>query len=99
MAEYIEREAVLGKATYAGISDAQGIEYGCAEIIFTNDVKEIPAADVEPVVHASWVNAEEKPYIRKHFYKKVCSNCFREGQERWKRCPYCEAKMDGKEKQ
>ena len=88
MSEYIEREAVRN-----ALYDADAITMKGVAIL-----NKFPAADVEPVVHASWVNAEEKPYIRKHFHKKVCSNCFREGQERWKRCPYCEAKMDGEEK-
>lgn len=97
MAEYIEREAVLGKATYAGISDAQGIEYGCAEIIFTNDVKEIPAADVAPVVHARWYQKKiTVPKARGHSYLVwACSNCHEHERKRSDYCPNCGAKMDG----
>lgn len=50
MTEYIEREVALAKRMSAGLCDASGNEYGCAEFVLTDDIEAIPAADVVPVV-------------------------------------------------
>lgn len=46
--------------------------------------------DAEPVVHGHWI---------KHNFlghdQFVCSECQTIGSPQWKRCPVCEAKMDG----
>ena len=51
---------------------------------------EAPTEDAEIVVHGHWV---------KHNFlgheQFVCSECQTLGSPQWKRCPVCEAKMDG----
>lgn len=98
MAEYIEREAVLGKATWAGIHDAQGIDYGCAEIIFINDVAEIPTADVVEVVRCKdceyWRNPRVSEYdglVRGECWHEECGGVWENGY-----CSDGERRNDGK---
>lgn len=57
-------------------------------------IDQTPTADVEEILHAEW------------FPHKVggnplweCSNCRTLGSPQWKRCPQCEAKMDGERKE
>ena len=55
----------------------------------------IPEADVESVRHGYWI--PHKTMIRSPFAKNYnCSECGRENFE-YPNCPYCRAKMDGKE--
>lgn len=50
--------------------------------------------EIEEVVHGRWVMKETM--IRSPFAKNYyCSECQTEGSPQWKRCPVCEAKMDG----
>ena len=82
--EYIEMEAVIEK-NHGGV-------------VYIDDIKNIPAADVAPVRHAKWVDNH-------------CTACgmMPMGDEMWKKydcdpplfdrfmdyCPSCGAKMDG----
>lgn len=86
--EYISREAaIIGLAASSlmphQIDDA-------AEAL-----KLVPAADVAPARHASWI---EDGYYNEPC---VCSNCGEPckdtvmGKPRWNYCPNCGAKMDG----
>lgn len=53
-----------------------------------------PTVDAEPVVHGRWVAKEtviRSPFVENYY----CSECKTEGSPQWKRCPVCEAKMDG----
>lgn len=51
--------------------------------------------DAQPVVTAKWILVDEKPYLRKHYHTKCCSNCFYEKPARkTKYCPNCGAEMD-----
>lgn len=60
-----------------------------ADIIAT----EMPAADVEPVVHACWVPKAEM--VRSIYARNFsCSHCGHEPLEVDIRCPHCGAKMD-----
>lgn len=52
----------------------------------------IPAADVVPVRHGTWINADEQPYFRKHYHAKVCSECGKRKDGKWLYCPYCGSK-------
>ena len=54
-----------------------------------NAIDEIPAADVQPVIHAKWI----EDYIMTKFY--TCSNCKKYKYKRYNYCPDCGAKMDG----
>ena len=42
-----------------------------------------------------WVKADETPYIRKHYHTVCCSECHRQGSERWNYCPNCGADLRG----
>lgn len=59
-------------------------------------VRAIPAADVVPVRHGTWIKADEQPYFRKHYHAKVCSECGKRKDGKWLYCPYCGSKnQDG----
>ena len=62
-----------------------------AALSYVSDIiEETPTVDAEPVVHGHWV---------KHNFlgheQWACSECQTLGSPQWKRCPVCEAKMDG----
>lgn len=50
----------------------------------------LPAADVEEVKHGQWL-----PQVLLGERVWDCSECKTLGSPHWKRCPVCEAKMDG----
>lgn len=78
--EYIEREAA--KAAIMRVSaNLSGL------LVVMDD---IPPADVEPVKHGRWL-----PQIVLGQKAWDCSECKTLGSPHWKRCPVCEAKMDG----
>lgn len=80
--EYIPRKSAL-QAIYTSTAPAL-------------EVKAIPAADVVPVRHGTWINADEQPYFRKHYHAKVCSECGKRKDGKWLYCPYCGSKnQDG----
>ena len=53
-------------------------------------IDEAPIVDAEPVVHGHWVK-----YNFLGHEQWACSECQTLGSPQWKRCPVCEAKMDG----
>ena len=53
-------------------------------------IDEAPTVDAEPVVHGHWVK-----YNFLGHEQFACSECQTLGSPQWKRCPVCEAKMDG----
>ena len=57
-------------------------------------VKEAPTIDAEPVKHGRWL-----PQILLGERVWDCSECKTLGSPQWKRCPICEAKMDGERKE
>ncbi len=60
-------------------------------------VRKQPTIDAEPVRHGRWIRR-----ITVHGNSVIpsilamCSECKTDGSPMWKRCPVCEAKMDGK---
>ena len=85
MGEYISREAALIV-----------LDWDCASQDALNAIKAIPAADVVPVRHGTWIKADEQPYFRKHYHAKVCSECGKRKDGKWLYCPYCGSKnQDG----
>lgn len=87
--EYISREAAL-KALYADYAyPAMGI------------IKEIPAADVVPVVHGEWLRGDDDWDSLTTIQCSLCSEewCFETDDDvsllNYKYCPNCGAKMDG----
>ena len=59
-------------------------------------IEAVPATDVAPVRHGTWIKADEQPYFRKHYHAKVCSVCGKRKDGKWLYCPYCGSKnQDG----
>ena len=88
MKEYIERAAVIDLITR---------RYEQPELC-TYEINSIPAADVAPVRHGRWIDAESDDgctvwHCSKCSYpiKTIC------GYPIYKYCPMCGALMDGKE--
>ena len=46
--EYIERGAVIAKSFRTGLCDAFGDLYGIGDVVYVDDMKQIPAEDVAP---------------------------------------------------
>lgn len=90
MSEYIEREAAedaVGEAYLKGLNPLW-------------ELRDVPAADVVPVVHGKWI----RPHWKNSDYCCDCSECGGEAMHReyqWNKkgiypiCPWCGAKMDG----
>lgn len=85
--DYIKRE------------DALNAFNGAFYPVIAMQIRDIPAADVEPVRHGKWEQVDEQPHFRKHFHRVYCSVCRHEGYKRYPYCPYCHAKMDGEEQE
>lgn len=90
MSEYIEREAAEDAA---GEAYLKGLNPEWA-------VRDVPTADVVPVVHGKWI----RPHWKNSDYCCDCSECDGEAMHReyqWNKkgiypiCPNCGAKMDG----
>ena len=105
--EYIEREVLLQKLQK--IADRSGMGAAIASIIIQL-VQSLPAADVEPVIHAKWEMVEEEKFWICNMEESlktgkptkiklpVCSHCktkFGTLVLGYKRCPECGAIMDG----
>lgn len=96
MAEYIEREAIMKFTIRKDRCDKahanEHFIFGIESVL--EYVKNLPAADVAPVVHGRWI--EDHDYLK-------CAECgvmvkrdftfF--GIGNWNYCPNCGAKMDG----
>ena len=78
MDEYISREEVINITAETGAWETQ------------NRVRELPAADVQPVKHGRWERRMTKIY--------ACSECTNEVTDRQRKnysfCPYCGALMN-----
>lgn len=84
MAEYIKRETLLERAEY---------DNNYRLIIPAEAIKDVPAADVAPVVHGCWI---EKPFLMG--ISRFCSKCgdnFGMPHGVYRYCPTCGARMDG----
>ena len=91
MAECIEKERVVEWFRPYGHED-DGIPYD----VLVADIRDMPAADVAPVVHGRWVHE----HISEGYAWVMCSEC--EAvihkiliNKRLNYCPNCGAKMDG----
>ncbi len=83
MAEYIEREALLEKLA----------EHDLCLCVSESDIKNIPAADVAPVVHGRWRWVGECGFNDCY----ICSECGKIAMNDSNYCPNCGAKMDKEE--
>lgn len=102
MAEYIEREAAIKLieedkvnitptllaivGTYTAEQAFDGINQTCDRHI--ESIKELPSADVAPVVHGKWLKDYKMP---------TCSVCGNALPFEDQYCSNCGAKMDGEE--
>lgn len=96
MPDYIEREKALKL-----IESAE--TWGWSNNILYDEMKNLPAADVAPVVHGKWIEVTRSVYYgmdkqgnpiyrdRSVYY---CSECNRKTVIKEKYCPDCGAKMD-----
>lgn len=97
MAEYIEREALIGDLTAAMDHRGMGQVIGQTLIRY---VKRQPAADVAPVVHGRWMHSRYED-CSEQFKRVKCSQCNQEAYAMafyvvdGHYCPNCGAKMDG----
>ena len=97
MAEYIEREALIGDLTAAMDHSGMGQVIGQTLIRY---VKRQPAADVTPVRHGRWDDSGRYTFPSGSTAVR-CTNCgcaLTESEYRlnnWNYCPVCGAKMDG----
>ena len=89
--EYIEREKALKKVIEVKHHDPELSGVVLHRYIKEIDLKDIPAADVVPVVHGEWIERALRP---------TCSLCGFSGSlidapiSPFKYCPNCGAKMD-----
>ena len=91
----IDADAVIERLNKVCLTDdylfmalKQGIDHAIAVI------NEAPTIDAEPVKHGRWL-----PQIVLGTKAWDCSECKTLGSPHWKRCPICEAKMDGERKE
>lgn len=100
--EYIEREKALEKVIEVKHHDPELSGVVLHRYIKEIDLKDIPAADVAPVVHGRWI----RPHWKNSNYCCDCSECGGEAMHReyhWDKngiypiCPNCGAKMDKEE--
>lgn len=85
------------KREFSTIADRSNLDYIFIDVI-SDAIEDAPTEDVEPVVHGRWVAKEtmiRSPFAENYY----CSECKTEGSPQWKRCPVCEAKMDGERKE
>lgn len=95
--EYIEREAALEKVIEVKHYDPELNGVVLHRYIKEIDLKDIPAADVAPVVHGRWI--EKTAHDRRQYFE--CSNCGKPENKhtaiRGGFCWNCGAKMDKEE--
>ena len=101
MKEYIERE-ILQKAINTEISEhAEDAKKSLYECGYNNGLTmayalllKAPAADVVEVRHGRWERIIPTKSAAKWSTKVSCSQCHRQGYERYNYCPHCGCKMD-----
>lgn len=71
MDEYISREDAL---LHSEIIRVYSKDYGNIDVVPVEYLADIPAADVQPVIHAHWRRGEEKG-VRTYNPLWYCSNC------------------------
>lgn len=95
--EYIEREKALEKVIEVKHHDPELSGVVLHRYIKEIDLKDIPAADVAPVVHGRWI--EKTAHDRRQYFE--CSNCGKQENKhtaiRGGFCWNCGAKMDKEE--
>ena len=95
---FIERITAEGKDILSNIRARRNAESSGVRIL-TDFIKELPAADAVPIIHAHWIEREYKysdpdydPLFRRRFYCSACGDWQSYGKTTY--CPYCGARMD-----
>ena len=91
MTEYIEREAALREIERRE-TFMVGDKYISVDSMKTF-IKNRPAADVAPVVHARWVTYYRSGTTVAEGYVSTCCDMWNNRKSDY--CPHCGAKMDG----
>lgn len=107
MSDYISRQAAIDAFNRIKntLKNPETAHYDTLMFYEIEDVLEdVEPADVAPVVHSRWSDEMERVDTYHPFagfetdYYRRCLNCGRRGKGfSWNFCPYCGAKMDGKE--
>lgn len=87
MPDYIEREKALKL-----IESAE--TWGWSNNTLYDEMKNLPAADVAPVVHAKWAEVMFRDRFNARYWEYLCSSCNRYANREYDYCPNCGAKMD-----
>lgn len=92
MAEYIEREGLL---ELYKMDDPILNENGHVPLpVIRQNIMDIPAADVAPVVHGRWIDGDPYcPICRKDKFRGLDADVWSDWKPDY--CPNCGAKMDG----
>lgn len=88
--KYIDANQIQWHSNWPISNDARVYAY-------MDEVDNIPAADVKEVRHGYWVKQQVSQELCGVEYY-CCSLCNHEEQYKPPYCPFCGAKMDGKEK-
>lgn len=93
MSDYIDRQAAID-----AVGDVHPLDYNSRAIV--ERLKNLPSADVEPVRHGRWLDAEIPIESGGAMLIQVCNLCntfyplaYTGGGHRF--CPNCGARMDG----
>lgn len=91
--DLVEREAIKDAI---GFMNLYFLGHGETKSVL-DSVNEVPSVDAEKVVHGRWVvhSCGHGVYANNWVECSECGTC---GSPQWKRCPVCEAKMDGERK-
>ena len=90
--EYIERGALL-----LALGEKRAVLNGLSEYGYLQVIREVPAADVEPVVRGEWMPPETDGFKTPYDKRWTCSNCKKSDDISYrfsKFCPSCGAHME-----
>lgn len=93
MAEYIDREAAIKAMENADCALIADYAESCKADYLREIIESVPAADVVPVAHGTWI---EKTFLMGT--SNFCSLCgchYGMPHEKYRYCPNCGARMDG----
>lgn len=95
---YISRDTAIARLTRLEVTDKLATMADAKR-----EIADMPAADVAPVVHGSWISWEEADNFIPSAHRHECSVCHDAAQVLVNGlellsdyCPNCGAKMDGK---
>lgn len=88
--EYIEREAAIQAASIWNGDES-------TEAWIKSTLKNLPAADVRPVVRGRWKDAMQSCHDSPHVKCSVCGEYYWRYFKKFNFCPNCGADMRGKE--